>query len=51
MLATALAPQLTVPDGLHDDIAAQLYVNPTTVVGLIDAAGVPKVPHSLFPKP
>jgi hypothetical protein len=35
--------QLTVPDGLEDDVAAQFYVNPTTVVGLVDAADVPKV--------
>lgn len=33
---------LTVPDGLQDDVAAQFYVNPTTVVGLVDAADVPK---------
>jgi hypothetical protein len=36
--------QLAVPDGLADDVAAQFYVNPTTVVGLVDAADVPKVP-------
>jgi hypothetical protein len=47
-LATTFGLQLTVPDGLHDDIAAQFYVNPTTVVGLIDEAGVPKVTDSLF---
>jgi hypothetical protein len=35
--------QLAVPDSLHDDIAAQFFINPTTVVGLIDVAGVPKV--------
>jgi NADPH:quinone reductase-like Zn-dependent oxidoreductase len=33
---------LAVPDGLADDVAAQFYVNPTTVVGLVDAADVPK---------
>lgn len=33
---------LAVPDGLSDEVAAQFYVNPVTVVGLADAAGVPK---------
>jgi hypothetical protein len=35
--------QLAVPDSLEDDAAAQFYVNPVTVVGLVDSAGVPKV--------
>jgi hypothetical protein len=39
--------QLAVPDGLQDDVAAQFYVNPTTVVGLVDAADVPKVSREL----
>jgi NADPH:quinone reductase-like Zn-dependent oxidoreductase len=34
--------QLAVPDSLDDDTAAQFLINPTTAVGLIDAAGVPK---------
>lgn len=42
-MISGAALQLTVPDSLQDDVAAQFYVNPTTVVGLVDAAGVPKV--------
>lgn len=33
---------LLVPDHLEDDIAAQFYVNPVTVIGMVDASGVPK---------
>ena len=35
--------QLEVPEGLPDDVAAQYYVNPATVVGMVDVSKVPKV--------
>ncbi|KAI8473705.1 MAG: chaperonin 10-like protein [Monoraphidium minutum] len=36
---------LPVPDAVSDEAAAQFYINPVTVVGLLEAAAVPKGGH------
>ena len=34
--------QVTVPDGLADEVAAQFLVNPVTVVGMVEVLQIPK---------
>lgn len=39
----AVVVQKAVPDSVKDEAASQYYVNPITILGLMDTAAVPKV--------